>query len=97
MSGRDLTVDGVAMYESLRVNVPAPSVLIVHELLGLNDDIRRITGRFTALGYAAVAPDLLDGGRISCVARAMAQIQRGEGASSIWQRSTFAPSPIVGT
>ncbi|MCL1692687.1 MAG: dienelactone hydrolase family protein [Actinomycetia bacterium] len=80
MSGRDLTVGGVAMYEALPPGLPAPGVLILHELFGLNDDIRRITDRFAALGYVAVAPDLLDGGRISCVARAMAQIQRGEGS-----------------
>jgi carboxymethylenebutenolidase len=80
MKGRDLTVDGVAIYESLPPSLPAPGVLVLHELFGLNDDIRRITDRFADLGYVAVAPDLLDGGRISCVARAMAQIQRGEGS-----------------
>ena len=80
MSGRDLTVDGVAIYESLPSALPAPGILVLHELFGLNDDIRRITDRFADLGYVAVAPDLLDGGRISCVARAMAQIQRGEGS-----------------
>ncbi len=68
------------MYESLPSSLPAPGVLVLHELFGLNDDIRRIADRFAALGYVAVAPDLLDGGRISCVARAMAQIQRGEGS-----------------
>ena len=80
MSGRDLIVDGVAMYESLPDAVPAAGVLVLHELFGLNDDIRRITDRFAAMGYVAVAPDLLDGGRITCVARAMAQLQRGEGS-----------------
>ncbi|MEA2011167.1 MAG: dienelactone hydrolase family protein [Actinomycetota bacterium] len=80
MDGHDLTVDGIALYESLPSNVPSPGVLILHELFGLNDDIRRITDRFAALGYVAVAPDLIDGGRISCVARAMAQIQRGQGS-----------------
>lgn len=85
------------MYESLPPSLPAPGVLILHELFGLNDDIRRITDEFVTLGYVAVAPDLLDGGRISCVARAMARSSGGRGASSIWQRSTFAPSPIVRT
>ncbi|MEA2024806.1 MAG: dienelactone hydrolase family protein [Actinomycetota bacterium] len=80
MRGRDVTVDGVATYESLPPDLPAPGVLVIHELFGLNDDIRRITDRVAGLGYVAVAPDLLDGGRISCVARAMAQIQRGEGS-----------------
>ena len=80
MRGRDLTVDGVAMYESLPQELPAPGVLVLHEMFGLNDDIRLIADRFADLGYVAVAPDLLDGGRISCVARAMAQLQRGQGS-----------------
>jgi carboxymethylenebutenolidase len=80
MSGRDLVVDGVAVYESLPDVLPAPGVLVLHELFGLNDDIRRITDRFADMGYVAVAPDLLDGGRVSCVARAMVQLQRGEGS-----------------
>ncbi len=80
MNGRELTVDGVAMYESLPPDLPAPGVLVLHELFGLNDDIRHIADRFAALGYVAVAPDLLDGGRVSCVARAMAQLQRGRGS-----------------
>ena len=80
MSGRDLTVGGVATYESFPPVLPAPGILVLHELFGLNDDVRRIADRFADLGYVAVAPDLLDRGRISCVARAMAQIQRGEGS-----------------
>ena len=80
MRGRDLTVDGVVMYESLPKDLPAPGVLVLHEIFGLNDDIRRIADRFADLGFIAVAPDLLDGGRISCVARALVQIQRGEGS-----------------
>lgn len=80
MNGRDVTVDGVEIYESLPPSVPAPGVLVLHELFGLNDDIRGIADRFASLGYVAIAPDLIDGGRISCVARAMAHIQRGEGS-----------------
>lgn len=80
MSGQDLVVDGVAMYASLPDDVPSPGVLVLHELFGLNDDIRRIADRFADMGYVAVAPDLLDGGKLACVARAMAQLQRGEGS-----------------
>ena len=40
---------------------PSPAVVVIHEALGLNDDIRRIAGRFAANGYVALAPDLLDG------------------------------------
>ena len=40
---------------------PWPAVVVIHEALGLNDDIRRIAARFAANGYVALAPDLLDG------------------------------------
>jgi carboxymethylenebutenolidase len=60
---------------------PAPAVLVLHELLGLNDDIRRITGRFAAAGYVALAPDIFEGRgpRPVCMVRTMAQIRRGHG------------------
>ena len=80
MDGRDVTIDGTAMYESVPDHLPAPGVLVLHELFGLNDDIRRITDHVADMGYVAVAPDLLEGGRLTCVARAMAQLQRGEGS-----------------
>jgi carboxymethylenebutenolidase len=80
MNGHDLVVDGVAVYESLPSRLPAAGVLVLHEIFGVNDDIRRIADRFADMGYVAVAPDLIDGGRVTCVARAMAQLQRGEGS-----------------
>jgi dienelactone hydrolase len=39
---------------------PRPAVIVIHEIFGLNDDIRRITGRFADLGWVALAPDLYD-------------------------------------
>jgi carboxymethylenebutenolidase len=38
-----------------------PAVVIVHELFGLNDDIRAIASRFADEGYVAIAPDFLSG------------------------------------
>ena len=35
------------------------AVLVVHENRGLNDHIRSVTGRLAAVGYAALAIDLL--------------------------------------
>ena len=38
-----------------------PAVIVIHELFGLNDDIRSIASRFADAGYVAVAPDLMSG------------------------------------
>src|SRR5208337_3446391 len=58
-----------------------PGVIVIHEIFGLNDDIRAITGRLAGLGYVALAPDLYDGHgmRLVCVARTMRTLRRGEG------------------
>lgn len=58
-----------------------PGVLVVHEIWGLNDDIRSIAARFASLGYAALAPDLYDrpGPRLLCIARTFATLRRGSG------------------
>ena len=58
-----------------------PGVIVIHEIFGLNDDIRRIAGRFAELGYVALAPDLYDraGPRVLCIARTMAALRRGRG------------------
>jgi len=47
-----------------------PAVLVVHEAMGLNDDIRRIASRFADEGYVALAPDLVGAGwKPLCIAR----------------------------
>src|SRR5436305_15272092 len=58
-----------------------PGVLVIHEIFGLNDDIRRITARVADLGYVALAPDLFDTGsvRALCVLRALLALRRREG------------------
>ena len=58
-----------------------PGVIVIHEIFGLNDDIRRITGMVADLGYAALAPDLYDrdGFRLICIARTLMTLNRGEG------------------
>lgn len=61
---------------------PHPAVIVIHEIFGLNDDIRRIAGLFADAGYVAVAPDLLAGGnKALCVMRAMRDLRRGDGAT----------------
>ena len=38
-----------------------PAVILIHELFGLNDDIRSIAARFADEGYVAIAPDFMTG------------------------------------
>ena len=59
-----------------------PGVLVLHELFGLNDDIRRIARRFAENGYVALAPDLYSVGpraRPLCIRRTMQALRSGEG------------------
>jgi carboxymethylenebutenolidase len=58
-----------------------PGVVVLHESFGLNADIRRITDRFAASGYAALAPDLFDrpGSRFLCVAKTMLSLPKRTG------------------
>ncbi|MEJ2350966.1 MAG: dienelactone hydrolase family protein [Anaerolineales bacterium] len=47
-----------------------PGMVVVHEILGLNDDIRDIARRFASAGYAALAVDLFStGSRAICMLR----------------------------
>lgn len=59
---------------------PGPAVLVIHEVYGLNDDIRGIARRFAREGFLAAAPDLLAGGlRLRCIAQAMRALRSGSG------------------
>ena len=87
MSGHDIrlpVVGGRTINAHLAVpesGAPAPAILVLHEILGLNDDIRRITQRFAAEGLVALAPDIFEGRgpKPICIVRTMRQIVRGEG------------------
>ena len=39
----------------------APGIILIHEIWGLNDNIRDIAQRFAGQGYSVLAPDLLKG------------------------------------
>jgi carboxymethylenebutenolidase len=60
---------------------PRPGVIVIHELFGLNDDIRDQARRVAALGYVALAPDLLGalGPRPLCLVRAFRDLSRRTG------------------
>ena len=40
---------------------PHPSLIVIHEIFGLNDHIKDVTDRFARHGYVAFAPDLFSG------------------------------------
>jgi carboxymethylenebutenolidase len=47
---------------------PWPAVVVLHELFGLNDVVRRQADRLAAAGYVVIAPDLFsDGGAARCL------------------------------
>jgi carboxymethylenebutenolidase len=54
---------------------PHPSVVVIHEAFGLNDNIRDIAQRFANEGYIALAVDLFAGrNRAVCMARFMSSM-----------------------
>lgn len=60
---------------------PHPGVIVIHEVFGLNRDMREKCERLAAMGYVALAPDLYDGrGPMPlCMVRAMRSLNDGAG------------------
>ncbi|MGH8240325.1 MAG: dienelactone hydrolase family protein, partial [Steroidobacteraceae bacterium] len=59
---------------------PWPGVVVIHEIFGLNDDIRTLTDRIAGFGYLALAPDFYGGGRwTKCMKDAFRQLHAGRG------------------
>ncbi len=57
---------------------PHPGVVVIHEVYGLDDQIKDICQRFAAAGYAALAVDLFtDRNRAVCMTRYMAGMLLG--------------------
>ncbi len=77
----DATLRGALALPSSSEEKSLPGVVVVHELLGLSDDIRRIARRFAGSGYAAVAPDLFDGlgPKPICILRTLRAYRSGGG------------------
>lgn len=61
---------------------PWPAVVVLHEVFGLNDDIRRITDRFADNGYLAFAPALFQRGpKPVCIVSAFRALATGSGSA----------------
>lgn len=68
-TGRRLTAF-LARPDGMDDGLPHPAVIVVHEAMGLNDDMRRIASVFADHGYVALAPDLVGAGfKPLCIAR----------------------------
>jgi carboxymethylenebutenolidase len=83
-----IVVPGTASAPALRAHLavpavgagPWPGVVVLHELLGLTDDVREHADRLAAAGYLAVAPDLFTaGGRLRCLRATFRALSRGHG------------------
>jgi carboxymethylenebutenolidase len=78
----DETVGSTAAYLAVPVAsaAPWPGVVVIHEAYGLNADIRGHADRLAALGYLALAPDLLDGKFwVRCIRTMFRQMADGSG------------------
>ena len=59
---------------------PWPGVVVIQDALGMTGDLRRITDRFAANGYLAMAPALYQrGNKISCIISTMRSLLAGAG------------------
>src|SRR5580704_8466118 len=78
----DMTVGSTAAYLAVPHGSegPWPGVVVIHEAFGLNADTRAHADRLAALGYLALAPDLLDGKLwLRCVRSMIRQLRAGSG------------------
>lgn len=80
--------DGPAMEAALARPTsggPHAGVLVLHEIFGLNDDIRRICGHLAEMGYVALAPNLYSGSgpKVVCLTRVLADSAFARGDSTL--------------
>jgi carboxymethylenebutenolidase len=80
----DGTIDGYLAVPQTEVSgaAPWPGVVVVHDAMGLSDDIRAIADRFATAGYVTVVPNLYTrGGFTRCVRTVFKQMTAGTGTA----------------
>lgn len=59
---------------------PWPGLVLVHEVFGLDDNMRALTERMAGAGFLTLAPDLFSRGRkIACLRTTFTALRRGSG------------------
>jgi carboxymethylenebutenolidase len=68
---------------------PFPAVVVVHEVFGIEGEMRKQVAHLAALGYLAVMPDLFSqGGARRCLAGTMRALREGTGRAYVDIEST---------
>ena len=55
---------------------PFPGIVLIHDITGLRPDTKRHCLKFAEAGYTAIAPDLFEKGKVSCIIRTNARFVR---------------------
>ncbi|MEE9428965.1 MAG: dienelactone hydrolase family protein [Paracoccaceae bacterium] len=73
---------------AMPAKLPAPTVLLIHEWWGLNDQIKSVAAELAALGYIALAVDLYDGKVATSANGARGLMQALDGSGAMDQLAT---------